>query len=362
MGLTVRVLGWAMIATGIASPALAQEEGANERVLLWLDPTGRTELVDALASELATRGLTLEHAVAPPAETPLARAAGAQAIARARGAVGALFVEPHEGGGEMLVLVGAEDGAREAPLPAASAEIAPRVFALIAASLLDELLAGAELPIRVRVEVHVDAPGRPVDVQWSGRAVEQGNDLGPPVVVGPPDAPPAPPAPAPVGPAAQIDSADTAADGEPIAVPHIDRWMVGVAIPLGYGSGGQLHAGFYPTPRLRIEAQLGALAVPETSGVGYAAVGLSWIKQRLPRIRRELGFDVAFVVRGDEDDEGWWQDEVEMGPAAVAHVGWMWDLRPHFSLGLRLNGSIAVFDGDEVTPWAFATLRMEVGS
>jgi hypothetical protein len=141
---------------------------------------------------------------------------------------------------------------------------------------------------------------------------------------------------------------DTGGDDDLEAVEHIDRWMVGLAIPLGYGSGGQLHAGFYPSRLLRIEVELGALAVPDESAVGYAAVGLSWMKQRLPRIRREIGFDAAFVVRGDDDDwfddDDWLATDVQMGPGAVAHVGWIWDLRPHFALGLRLNGAVAMFD------------------
>jgi len=138
-------------------------------VLLLVDAPARASLEGALQLELADRDLAVLGLDAPAGETPLARAAEAQRAARFAGAEAALWVESapsSQGSGATLRAVTPDDteASRFAPLPAPLGDVDPRTFSVVGGSLVHELVSPPEEPIRVRVEVSVDAPGREIEV------------------------------------------------------------------------------------------------------------------------------------------------------------------------------------------------------
>lgn len=197
--------GEAPSATGDAP---APELVPGRSVLLMVADGTRGGLEDALHLELAPRGVAVLGVDPPGGDTPLERAANAQRAARFAGAVAAVWVERAvTGGGAMLRVVPADaETPRQTPLPGPVAALDARTFALVAESLLDELVAPPAAPVRVRVEVQVDAPGQEVTVTTLHPApgtTEAEVAIAPPAAGGAPEpAAPPPTDPAPVPPPA----------------------------------------------------------------------------------------------------------------------------------------------------------------
>jgi len=253
------VIPWALLVelAGAPRPAQAQEApevavlteaggssagpstAADPTVLLMVDSPDRERLEEALRLELAGRSLAVLPVDAPAGETPLARAAAAQAAARFAAADAALWVEAapaEQGAGAMLRAVTPDDtdASRFAPLPAPLGEVEARTFSVVAGSLVDELVSPPEPPIRVRVQVSVDATGREVEVTTvlpetdldpapTTEPQREQPDPPPAVPPPPPEALPPPPAvPEPPGPSlpAPVDLAGE--DGHPVVELGVD--------------------------------------------------------------------------------------------------------------------------------------------
>jgi hypothetical protein len=122
---------------------------AGTRVVLMTDPADASALQIALAG----RGAEIATLPAPEGALRLDRAAVVQRSAVNAQAVAGVWIEAEPGGAEVCVV--SSDGKlfRHAPLPLEDAT--PRVFAAIATSLLDEVLAPGDAP-NVNVDVHVD--------------------------------------------------------------------------------------------------------------------------------------------------------------------------------------------------------------
>src|SRR5438128_893957 len=123
----------------------------HSTVVVMTDP----ELGSALQSALSGRGVAIATVQKPGGALRLERAAAAQRAAIEFGADAALWIDLDIGSVEVCAV--SSDGRyfRHAPLPDGS----PRVFAAIATSLLDELLAPPEAgapQIAVNVDVHVE--------------------------------------------------------------------------------------------------------------------------------------------------------------------------------------------------------------
>jgi hypothetical protein len=131
-------------------------------VLFMAGPDRREELREALVVELAGRGLEVVPTDPPPGSTPDERMAAAHQAAMVAGASAAVWVEEVREGttGETVVQAVGAGGTevRFAPLPGSYDEIARRVFALVAASLVDEVLAPPGVPVTVHIDVDVGAP------------------------------------------------------------------------------------------------------------------------------------------------------------------------------------------------------------
>ncbi len=150
----------ALETTEVAPPTAAEvPPGA---VLFMAGPDRREELREALVVELAGRGLAVVPTDAPAGGTPDERMAAAHEAALVSGASAAIWVEEVRDGatGETVVQAVGAGGTevRFAPLPASYDEVARRVFALVAASLVDEVLAPPGVPVTVHIEVDVGTP------------------------------------------------------------------------------------------------------------------------------------------------------------------------------------------------------------
>lgn len=163
----------AAVAAALLVPAPAR---AQSRVLVMAEPARRDALAEALRVELAAGDAEVVAADPPIGDTRVSRAASGQASACASGAIAAVWPDALEGAAGTVPLVRvaacADDEPRQAPLPTEALGDA-RAFALVAASLLDELLDPAEPePLATtEIEIHADELGVDVSVRVPTEAV-----------------------------------------------------------------------------------------------------------------------------------------------------------------------------------------------
>ncbi len=122
----------------------------------------------ALEVALANRRVAVAELPSPPGSLRLDRAAAAQRAALGVGADAAVWVEIER---DVLdVCAVSSDGRVFRHAPVGRGQLSPRVFAAVATSLLDELLAPPEAPLHVDVDVNVTvSPGAaPVAVVGAG--------------------------------------------------------------------------------------------------------------------------------------------------------------------------------------------------
>lgn len=151
-------------AVAVAAVAMtAASAHADSRVLVMLDGDRQEALATALATELAALGIEVVRSASPSGDTVLARASAAQHAARSVAADAAVFVHPGPQGGASVRAVDAGgESIRHAPLPGPLEDVQPRVFALVAASLLEELADDPSRWIDFRIRVTVEANGETI--------------------------------------------------------------------------------------------------------------------------------------------------------------------------------------------------------
>lgn len=352
-------------------------------VVLMLDPERRVELSDALRLELAGRDVEVLVVDPPEGATPLARAAAAQAGARFVGGIAAIYLERSAQDAATVRAVGPDgDLVRHAPLPKPVDEVDPGVFAVVAHSLVEELLGPPETPVTVHVHVSVDAPGREVtgEGRMTGRALEQDIHLGgesagamddageeeaieptgPPAAPEPPPAPPLVPSPYPVvqSAAPQADSGEL--DDDSPLLPRDGLLVEGGGVFAGVGGGAQLGLGWQLAEQLRLSALTSVVWIFDGSTAYMPALELARIGPgRSGRFDFGVGLGLVFidgeyVVSPDEI-----YDVVRVGWVAQAFAGWTWELG---DVGIGVRGALAVAgienDGPIIAP--MATLHAEV--
>jgi hypothetical protein len=148
-----------------------------DRIVVMIDPVDAS----ALSVALAGRGAELLPLPHPEGTLRLDRAAIAQRTTVSANAQAGVWIEREAGGAEVCVVSADGRMFRHAPMPIDDST--PRVFAAIAASLLDEVLS-PEGP-NVNVDVYVTVDGERVPVREGPRvaAVEQPATIAPPSAV-----------------------------------------------------------------------------------------------------------------------------------------------------------------------------------
>jgi hypothetical protein len=141
-----------MRATLLILTLLGSVANANTRVVVMTNPD------DAAAMQVALAGRGADIAVVPAPEGALRldRAAVAQREAMSAQAIAGVWIEQEPGETEVCVVSSDGHVFRHAPLPIEDAS--PRVFAAIATSLLDEVLAPPAEP-NINVDVNVSVGG-----------------------------------------------------------------------------------------------------------------------------------------------------------------------------------------------------------
>lgn len=129
---------------------------ALNSVVLMIGEERRNEFSEALQLELAGRPLSVSFHEAPSGETAIARAAAAQQTAQSLGAAAAIWIEqaPATAGsmGTLVRAVGSDSQeVRHALLASRYDVLVPRVFAVVASSLIDELTSPPELPYAMSI-------------------------------------------------------------------------------------------------------------------------------------------------------------------------------------------------------------------
>lgn len=141
--------------------AAAVAHADSGRIALMAEPARAGEYHGAL--QLSLRGVEIADLPPPTGTLRLDRAAEAQRAAISAGADAGVWIEYDAGSYEVCVVSADGRAFRHAPLPT---DGTPRVFAAIATSLLDELLAPPEAdlpPINVDVQVNIGTDAPPID-------------------------------------------------------------------------------------------------------------------------------------------------------------------------------------------------------
>lgn len=174
------------VTRALAPLLVASTAGAETRVVAMTDPADASALQVALAG----RGTEITTGATPDGALRLDRAASAQRATRASQAVAGVWIEREPGTAEVCVV--SADGRlfRHAPLPVDAGS--PRVFAAIAASLLDELTMPEGVDVRVDVSltpvavaapppraIAIAAPGMAPEIVPSSRPSRPQIEIGP---------------------------------------------------------------------------------------------------------------------------------------------------------------------------------------
>jgi hypothetical protein len=371
-------LFFVLISWGAPVAASAQERVG---VVSMLDEARTATALDALAIELSASGAVAMVAPPPLGDTALERAASAQATARSIGARAAIWIEAEPlGGAESVRVVGAEgEWIRHAPLVAGADA---RTLAVVAASLVRELLDPPAAPVNVRVEVHIDAPGREVEVHEPGSAT----------LLAPPAAVPAPsPATLPIVVAGTttvpvVDQTSVEPDDNLPRLPR-DGFVLSLGPTFaGIYAGGEVGLGLYLTEDFRLDAtgMLGAV-LSKGDPIGMAGLRLSRIGNA-HRARFDYGIGGGLILGEDKgipstcpstpmvsfgDDgasspdttscrrtvEG---EDVVMGYTAGAHFGFGWEFSRSLGLVLRGHALVAKLDREDPIPAGFLSATLEL--
>lgn len=144
-----------------ASPAVFAQEHPRI-IVVMLDEVHRSSASSALATEIAGRQAKIFATDPPRGETTEERAVEALWVADEVGATAALWVERRSRGRHSVVAALTRDDGdlRDAPLPSAPETLDPRAFAIIAATLIDELLEPLPTPPTQVEPLEVEVPVR----------------------------------------------------------------------------------------------------------------------------------------------------------------------------------------------------------
>ncbi len=330
----------------MASHALAQSEVRPSVVLLV--PAARfpaTEHAEALGLELASRRLALIVRTDETHGSPLERAATAQRICEGDGAIAALFFDERADGTRVRVVDRAGEHTRDAPL---QLEADPRSFALVAASLLDELDGSVDPELRVRVDVTVDGHARAGTMQVDGSVDVAASAVPRPVPSPDPIvAPPAtPPHPMPTAPPPMVDAGEDDAFEDLPLLPREGFVLEGALQSALIWNGVGAAIDHYVSGSLRL-GLVGRIGLVPEEGVGGSLGGRLLFVEREASARFDHGPEIAIVVA-----DGF------TGGLVAYQAGYTWEIDESLALGARLMAGVAL--AEDPLPYGLISLFSEL--
>jgi len=291
----------------------------------------------ALAVEAAPRGARVVLSGGPPGQTQAERATTARGAVRAQAADVALWIEADADGARSIRAVAADrETTTWAPLSASAGD--PTVVALIAVSVIDDLLAP---PVSSRPEVQVD-------VRMTVAAPAVGEALATP-------SPRAPSAPA----------GETAA--HPQEPQRRDFYLEVGPMIAGVSNGAYLGAGLYVHRNVRLDVNARLTYVIPSESLAGAATGSAAYVTDDDDGRFEVGLSLGLfaVSRTTNRPLGAPCRDVcvdlgtDVGFLGGAYAGFSWGFGDDVRLGFRAHIDVAYLD-DTFTPAPMLDLYLQV--
>lgn len=298
IGIVAGVLG----AAGIAR--------AEDAVVLMADDP---EWATALRVELASRGAVVIPGAEPAGISPEARALEAERTASSHDAIGAVWIE-RDGSSSVRAIAAGSEVPVWAPLPAETRD--SRVLALVAASLIDEIVLAREAPAAAPVAITVC---RTLPTFEAAAGLHEPDDFEPP-------------------------TAPTGQRGAFIEV--------GGALAL-FALGGEIGVGVFVHDFVRV-ALHGALAwiafIDQASGTATASVAYV---SGANDARFETGVEAGFAYSPG------WGPQSTFGAIGMSYFGWSGGPARELRMGFRVGGGMVVQEGS-VAPTALLTFYAQV--
>jgi len=250
---------------------------AQSRVLVMADEGG-PDIAAALRVELANRSTEVLVSAAPAGQSRVERAASAQASARGSGSNAAVWLDTIDGAAGRVPMVrvapSADADFRQAPLPPEGA-LDPRAIAMIASSLLEEMLGPPDPPPATELDIHAE-----LDVHVRAEAPSAVPDATPapvpdavPPVVAAPESTPIIVEQAAAAAADEVDADEDRSDVEPFANVTLGGRALGLDDVLdgGVSMRGAVGLRFERTWRLALELE--SLLASEHPGLETGDIG-----------------------------------------------------------------------------------------
>ncbi|MBX3272119.1 MAG: hypothetical protein KF729_17770 [Sandaracinaceae bacterium] len=344
-GATLKVIAAAAVlgATSLGAlsrGAVAQAQPSGGVVVLWL---ASWDAAAALAVEVAPRGARVVPGAAPPGADAATRARAARgADTRAAGADVAVWIEREGAGSSVRAAAAGRELVAWAPLPEGAGEEDARIVALIAASVIDDLLAPAAPEAAPPLEVRLDVRARLA-------------------------------APSPAAPALVASAAEHAAEA-PLGVTgqRRDFFLELAATSAGIANGALLGAGLYPHRNVRLDLGVRLVhVIPSDTLAGSATLGGAFVTDDDDG-RFEVGASAGLVfvtpLRADRCLDVHLIDgstgscatgPVFVGPVGGVFGGFSWGPFEAVRFGVRAHFQLAYLDA-EVVPAGTVDLSLQV--
>ncbi|MGE0791210.1 MAG: hypothetical protein AB7S26_36390 [Sandaracinaceae bacterium] len=307
----------AVVGSALPGSAVAQAPSS----VLYISADGAAEDAAALEVELASRHAQVQHVWAPLVGSPAERADLARSLCRSQGADAAMWLGEESDGSRSVRAVSPDTAlVAWAPVPAGSSD--PRVLALVAASVFDELRRPApEVPplaVTVTIRARDDAPSQAV----------------PEAVGAAPLAEPSSPPPFFV---------EAAPEPEPGPTRRRRDFYVHVGLTTAIISNGlNLGAGFYPIRNLRLELNARPMYVILSEGFAGALSASGAYVTDDDDGRFEVGGELGgLVVQFPNGCATCGVQEWTAGVIGDVYVGFSWTVLPDTELGFRIAGGAA---------------------
>ena len=302
------------VVTLVLAAALPERAAADQTatVVALVTPEWPALTTEALRIELAARGTDLE--ISPAGADPAS--AAHQLLTNGFAAV--IWIDADS---RINALAEAEGRPRQAMLPGPLATVSPRIFALIAASLVGETIAPPQTVVEVHVDVTVDGDSDSEVVATRASTSAPDNRT--------------------AAPGLAVSRTASAPD-------YVGKWYAtSGAILAPVAAGVEVDVGRYLGELVAVHGKAQYVWVVPAD---YAALRLSAALTRArPRRGSLLSIDAGYVSAPDVD--GW---------VSAAWAGWRWPLGKRSTIEARVGVAVGVMDDEFITPVPLGNLTVSL--